>query len=133
MPTTQIATLISGADICLVVEDDTIIRLDIEETLRGLGFTAIHGTGSVAAALAALETQGVRCAVLDVLLRDETSLPIAEALVARGIPLIFLTAYGEDVALPEHLRHVRVLSKPFTTAMLAEAIHRTITPVTPAA
>jgi CheY-like chemotaxis protein len=132
MPRNLIAPLLARIDGCLVVEDDTIIRLDIEEILRGLGLTAIHGAGSVAAALEALATEPIRCAVLDFLLRDENSLAVAEALVARGIPLIFLTAYGEDVVLPAHLRHVRVLSKPFTTAMLADAIHKTVKPPEPA-
>lgn len=133
MPRTLIAPLLAEIDGCLVVEDDTIIRLDIEETLRGLGLTAIFSTGCVAAALKAIATEPVRCAVLDVLLRDENSLAVADALIARGIPLLFLTAYGEDVALPQHLRHVQVLSKPFTTALLAEALRQSVTPVEPAA
>lgn len=131
MPRTLIAPLLAEIDGCLVVEDDTIIRLDIEETLRALGLTAVFGAGSVAAALTALAREPVRCAVLDFLLRDENSIAIAEALMARGIPLLFLTAYGEDVALPAHLRHVRVLSKPFTTALLAEALRQSVTPVEP--
>lgn len=128
MPTSLIAPLLSEIDGCLVVEDDTIIRLDVEETLRTLGLTRIHGTGSVASAMAALETETVRFAVLDFMLRDENSLAVADALLERGTPLIFLTAYGEDVALPPNLRHVYVLSKPFTTAMLAEALHKAIKP-----
>jgi CheY-like chemotaxis protein len=133
MPSTLIAPLLDEIDGCLVVEDDTIIRLDIEDTLRQLGLSMIHSAGSAAAAMAAIDTGLVRCAVLDFLLRGENSIPIAEALIARGIPVIFLTAYGEDVALPAGLRHLRILPKPFTTSMLADAIFKTIRPPAPAA
>ena len=34
-------------DACLVVEDDSIIRLDLEETLRGFGLKRVHGAGTL--------------------------------------------------------------------------------------
>ena len=38
-------------DACLVVEDDSIIRLDIEETLRGFGLRCVHGASTLEAAI----------------------------------------------------------------------------------
>ena len=50
------------------------------------------------------------------------SLPVAEKLVAKGIPVLFLTAYGANVGLPPQLSHLTVLAKPFTSSLLAEAV-----------
>lgn len=38
---------------------------------------------------------------------------------ARGLAAPFLTAYGKAVELPPSLSHVQVLSKPFSSDMLA--------------
>ncbi len=52
-------------DMCLVVEDDSIIRLDIEETLRGFGFRCVLGAATLEAAAEIAETNTLRFAVLD--------------------------------------------------------------------
>jgi hypothetical protein len=47
---------------------------------------------------------------------------VAEQLVSKGVPAMFLTAYGHGIELPQTLMHLQVISKPFSSALLAEAI-----------
>lgn len=109
-------------DRCLVVEDDSIIRLDLEETLRGFGLKHVHGAPSLEAAAKIIATSEIRFAVLDYNVGLANTLAVAQSLAERGIPALFLTAYGTSLELPPNLSHVQVLAKPFSSDLLAEAM-----------
>lgn len=113
---------------CLVVEDDTIIRLDLEETLRGFGFASVIGTARADAAGRIAETARICLAVLDFEVgHGANTLTLAEQLVARGIPTVFLSAHGAALELPPALAHLEVVAKPFASVQLAEALQRAMT------
>ena len=61
-------------------------------------------------------------AVLDVNLGDHTSAPVAELLRNLGVPFMFATGYGDTVMVPESMKSVPVVRKPYAGATLAEAI-----------
>ncbi len=122
LPRDLIAARLGAQGTCLVVEDDSLIRLDLQDTLGQLGVTSSLGASSVAQALDLLAKQRVEFAILDYQLRNSTSVKLAEVLLQMGIPFLFLTAYGSEIDLPAALRPVPVLPKPFTTALLAEAV-----------
>ncbi len=63
-------------------------------------------------ALAAVERETFDLAILDVHLHGESAFPVAEALIAKGVPFVFATGYGER-GLPENYRGRPVLQKPF--------------------
>lgn len=107
---------------CLVVEDDSLIRLDLEETLRDFGIPCVFGAATAEGAVQIIETADIRFAVLDYELARGNTEELAALLVARGIPAVFLTAYGEGLALPASLRHLKVISKPYSPLLLAEAL-----------
>lgn len=109
-------------DACLVVEDDSIIRLDIEETLRSFGIRCVIGASTIDAAAQIVETASLGFAVLDYEVGRSNTVSIAGQLVAKGIPAVFLTAYGKGIELPPGLTHLQVISKPFSSALLAEAL-----------
>jgi CheY-like chemotaxis protein len=113
-------------DACLVVEDDSIIRLDIEETLRGFGFRIVLGASTLDAAAELAGTADIRFAVLDYAVGQSNTVAVAEQLVARGIPTVFLSAYGVGLELPAPVAHLDVVSKPFSSAALAEALLRAL-------
>jgi len=113
-------------DQCLVVEDDSIIRLDLEETLKGFGFRHVHGASSLEAAVTIIDTAPICFAVLDYSVGTSNTVTVAEALTARGVPTLFLTAYGTAVELPPSLAHLEVLSKPFSSEILADAMLRVL-------
>ena len=58
------------------------------------GATVIGPIADAATALTLVETEAVDCAVLDYKLIDGTSLPVADALLERGVPFLFASAYG---------------------------------------
>ena len=59
-----------------------------------------------------VKTANFDLAILDVNLDGEPVLPVADALVARGMPFVFATGYGER-GLPELYRDRPTLKKPF--------------------
>ncbi len=60
----------------------------------------------------AAKTADFDVAILDVNLDGEPVSPVADALVARGMPFVFATGYGER-GLPEPYRDRPTLKKPF--------------------
>ncbi|HTG37777.1 HWE histidine kinase domain-containing protein [Sphingomonas sp.] len=104
--------------VALLVEDSLIIAMDAEDILNALGATNVVTANGTAQALAEIERETIAVAVLDFNLGDETSLVVAEALAARGVPFIFATGYGEQLSLPEALAETPVLQKPYTAANL---------------
>jgi CheY-like chemotaxis protein len=104
---------------CMVVEDDSIILIDIEHTLRQLGLSDVRTAASLHHGEALAKLPDIRFAILDYELgNQQNSLGLADSLAARGVCVVFLTAHGADVRLPPSLGHVPVLAKPFTTASL---------------
>ena len=107
----------------LIVEDETLISLLIETTVRELGHEAAGCAYSVADALAILDASPhtIDAAMLDVNLGGRLVFPVAEALEERRIPFAFLTGYGAH-GVPARYAHARVMQKPFTEDDLADAM-----------
>jgi CheY-like chemotaxis protein len=105
----------------LVVEDETLIAVVIEDTLMGLGCEIVGPTGRLDAALLLADEGNFDLAILDVTIRGGKVYPVAERLVAHGIPFVFASGYG-DWVLPETLRDRPRLMKPFTISALEERI-----------
>ena len=59
--------------------------------------------------------------MLDVTIRGGHVQPVAEQLLARGIPFVLTSGYG-DWSLPENLRHQPRLSKPFSSKDLEKQV-----------
>src|SRR5687768_10459386 len=100
----------------LLVEDDPLIRLDLETSLAELG-AIVTAASEVSKALAALDF-----AVLDFDLGAETSEPIAEAAQARNIPFLYLSGYSEHDERFGRWQRIRVLAKPLSAAKIARGI-----------
>jgi ActR/RegA family two-component response regulator len=102
----------------LVVEDDLIIALDVEESLRQLGIRSVRTAAHVAKALELIAARAPDFALLNVNLGDETSLAIVERLDTLRVPLAFLTGYGARAASPEWFARRPKLDKPYSTDVL---------------
>lgn len=105
----------------LLVEDNMIIAMDGEDALRDLG-ADVTTAASVARAREAIEQQPIDLAVLDFNLGAETSMPVADLLVERGIPFLFATGYGDGLELPDRFAGVTLVKKPYSGATLAQAM-----------
>jgi CheY-like chemotaxis protein len=73
----------------LLVEDEFIIAAMAEDMLTGLGATVIGPASTIATALRLAESDRIDAAVLDVNMDGDRIDPVAEALGARSIPVIF--------------------------------------------
>ena len=109
----------------LVVEDEPLIALDIEDSLGVLG-APIRLARSLAEARAIIaEGPAPRLVLLDVVLPDGRSFDLAHEVAASGIPLLFLTGY--DHGIPDTLRHIAVIEKPFSADTLVAVVTRAAT------
>ncbi len=105
----------------LIVEDEMMIAVDIEDTLKALGCDVVGPIASVKKALAVATEENFDAAILDVTLRGELIFPVAERLVQRGIPFVLASGYAQW-ALPEPMRVHPRLTKPFTTEELETVV-----------
>jgi CheY-like chemotaxis protein len=96
----------------LVVEDEMLIGMLLEDMLVDLGHEVAAIVPRLKDALAAVDREKFDLAILDVHLHGESAFPVAEALIAKGVPFVFATGYGER-GLPENFRGRPVLQKPF--------------------
>ena len=97
----------------LLVEDNMIIAMDTEETLRDLGVGEVLVAGSIAEAERALASGTPDLAILDYNLGDETSEPLARKLAGSGVPVAMATGYGEAMRELEQIDLLAILSKPY--------------------
>jgi PAS domain S-box-containing protein len=101
----------------LLAEDEALVAIDIKDMLVELGFEVIGPYSNVAQALAVVTTYDIDAAILDVNLGGELIFPVAERLIAKGVPFTFMTGYGAE-AIDERFAHCRVLQKPVQRQML---------------
>jgi len=111
-------------DTALVVEDDLVIALLAESMLQQLGCSHVITVGTADDALRQLRQQSIGLVLLDVNLGDHSSEPVAQRLIELGIPTIVTTGYSDTDSVPEPLRRLRRLCKPYTKTELALLIPR---------
>ena len=109
-------------DAVLVVEDDLVIALLAESLLQSLGCRTVVVAGTQDDALQALKSQHFDAAVLDVNLGDHTSEHVAERLAQLGVPTVVATGYSDLDVLPQPLRGLRRIFKPYDEAELSRAL-----------
>jgi CheY-like chemotaxis protein len=116
----------------LVVEDEMIVAWLLEDMLVDLGCVVVGPAASVNQAVATIDAQAFDAALLDVNLNGQMSYPVADALIARGLPFVFSTGYDKDRLL-ERYRTFPVLQKPYHVSELSAALAKLLTPKEPSA
>lgn len=97
----------------LIVEDELLVALDVEATLREQQWEVMGPVPSVARALSLLETQTPDAVCLDMNLNGTISVHVAEVLKARGIPFVIVTGYNEGNVLDPAFKGAPIVNKPF--------------------
>ena len=106
----------------LYVEDEVLIAMDGEETLREMGFADVSVAMSYADAQATISRNRFDLALLDINLGGgQTSFTLADVVVAKGTKVIFLSGYTSSEGLLSRLKGP-LIGKPFDANSLAEAI-----------
>jgi len=113
----------------LVAEDEMLILLDIEAMLDEAGCEIVGPVASVDAALATIRRSDLDGALLDMSLHGKRITPVAEELVARGVPFILCTGYGREPNDEPVIRDALRLTKPFSADSLRAGMHEAFTTV----
>ena len=122
----------------LLVEDAELIGELMHDMFRDAGATVVAQPQSVPAALRILRTQPVDVVCLDILLGSQPSFAVADLLLQRGIPFVFVTACDAGL-VPERYRNQLLVDKddipyllvPACRAVIARARLRTPVAVNP--
>ena len=105
----------------LLVEDEPIVAWLLKDMLVDLGCSVVGPAADVNQALAMIDAESIDVAVLDVNLRGQMSYPVADVLVARGVPFVFSTGYDKDRLLDGY-RTIPTLQKPFHRSDLGDTL-----------
>jgi two-component system, chemotaxis family, sensor kinase Cph1 len=111
----------TGARI-LLVEDEVLVAAEITMRLEGAGHVVAATASSLRAAEAAATKADIDAALLDVNLGGELSFPVADLLVARGLPFVFVTGYQPDGLIPDRFNSAPVVRKPSPPDVLERAL-----------
>ena len=110
----------------LIVEDEALVALDLEMTLRAAGAETVGPCLRLARALAMAERETVDGVVLDIRLGREESYPIADLLHERGVAIVFHSGHADARHLHARYPGAGSCPKPCTPATLVRTLARTI-------
>jgi len=105
----------------LVLEDDYLIADDTRRALKGAGAQVIGPFADFPEALEAADGRKPSCALVDVNLGRGPNFQAARALMARGVPVVFMTGYDKAV-IPNDLQSVPCVQKPAENRKLVAAV-----------
>jgi len=109
-----------------IVDDDESVRESLPDLVREFGFS-VRAFSSAEEFLASDSVQQTRCLVLDVAMPGMSGPDLQQELKLRrqDIPIVFITAHGDETLRPRMLAAgaVECLLKPFSDAAVRQAIH----------
>jgi FixJ family two-component response regulator len=109
-----------------VVDDDESVRESLPDLLREFGF-AVRAFASAEEFLASDYVDRTRCLILDVAMPGMCGPDLQRELTLRRqeIPIVFITAHGDETVRPRALEQgaVECLLKPFSDTALREALN----------
>jgi response regulator NasT len=108
----------------VVAEDESLIRMDIVETLKDQGFDVVGEAGDGLKAIALAKDLRPDLIVMDIKMPDLDGLSAAEQIAELRIPVVFLTAFNQQelVARASEVGAMAFLVKPFSPEDLLPAI-----------
>ncbi|RXH25799.1 MULTISPECIES: response regulator [Bradyrhizobium] len=107
----------------LVVEDEYLIAMELEATLRTAGYRVIGPAPDVSAALELLKAERPDAAILDVNLDGQWVTPVAEVLRASFVPFILTSGYvAADLQAEPALRDVVNVGKTWRSEFLLKVL-----------
>lgn len=108
----------------LVAEDESLIRLDIVETLKEAGYDVVADAGDGEEALKLASEHEPELAVLDVKMPKLDGISVAQKLQEMSIPVVMLTSFS-DTDLVQRATEAGAMAyvvKPFSSNDLLPAI-----------
>jgi DNA-binding NtrC family response regulator len=106
----------------LIVEDETVVALNLADLVTDAGFLALGPVASASEAVRALDQSRPHAAILDMVLKDGVATRVAMELASRGIPFIVYSGLPPGgMSLPE-LARARWHEKPGSRDELISAL-----------
>ncbi|PSC02680.1 hypothetical protein SLNSH_22725 [Alsobacter soli] len=105
----------------LVLEDQYLLAMQVEEDLQSKGAQVVGPVATASEALELIESTEIDAAVLNVRLKNGTSFAVADELLRRGVPFVFVTAFEQQM-LPETYVSIPHLTKPLKPTELVTAL-----------
>jgi DNA-binding NtrC family response regulator len=102
----------------LIAEDEGLIALDLESILLGFGCEVIGPLSELDEIVAAIRSETLDGALLDVNLRGRQVFEILPEFLSRGIPVVLTSGYDDSTLFPHAYRALPRISKPFDHRML---------------
>ena len=108
----------------LIVEDETIVQLDLQNQLRRLGHAVVGSAVSGEEAIAKVDELKPDLVLMDVKLEGKMDgIEAADQIRAtHAVPIVYLTAYAGNLAPQQQMSLHPCVSKPFRTVELQTAI-----------
>jgi DNA-binding NtrC family response regulator len=116
----------------LIAEDEFLVSLLLEQDVTSAGYCVAGPFNNFTEALDAVRRGGFDLALLDINMHGHMAYPLADELLARGVPFIFMSGYGAH-DLPERFRTCPRISKPYEAKSLLNEVERLIGPSAPRA
>jgi PAS domain S-box-containing protein len=101
----------------LLVEDEILVAMMMRDILTELGFSVIGPFSRVAEAMVAAVHDEFDAGIIDINLGGEFVYPVADVLVARKIPFVFITGYGVE-SIDGRFANVPIMKKPIQRQVL---------------
>lgn len=98
----------------LIVEDVALVAMDLESQAVEAGWDVVGPASSVPQAMSLLGDGPIDAALLDIQVGHDLVTPVAEALMRRGVPIVFASGYKSQAVLPEGLRDLPAIDKPYS-------------------
>lgn len=114
-------TLLTGLKV-LLVEDQSLIAMDVEEMLKELSCAEVMTASRASQAIEMIGKTISDLAILDLNLGGETSEGVADELTRRLIPFMFATGYSDGSGIPERFSKVPVAKKSMSKDSLSHAL-----------
>jgi FixJ family two-component response regulator len=109
-----------------VVDDDESVRESLPDLLREFGFV-VQAFSSAEEFLASDSVGRANCLILDIAMPGMSGPELQQEMMRRRhrIPIVFITAHGDDALRPGMLEHgaAPCLLKPFSETALLDALN----------
>jgi DNA-binding response OmpR family regulator len=106
----------------LVVEDDSLLAMDLEATLVEAGAVVVDLCQTLDQAMLRADTADFAVAVLDFGLGSETVSPLARRLVNRGVPFVLYTGKSRHEPSLAEWSDCSIVQKPASSRALVSAV-----------
>jgi len=113
----------------LIIEDESVIALDLAETVHELSHEVVGIARTQAEAEALARATAPSLVIADIKLADDSSgiNAVVEIQRALDVPVVFVTAFPERLLTGERPEPTFIVTKPFDAEMLAVAMAQALT------